>query len=294
MADVLVTGGSGQIGRELARCRWPADVTPHFPARADLDLASPDSIRACLAARAWAGVINCAAWTAVDRAEAEPATAFLVNAQGPAWLAELSGKAGIPILHVSTDYVFDGTGNGHRAEDDPVNPINAYGCSKLAGELAIRAGNPRSVILRTAWLQSPHGANFLKTMLRLRDAGGPLRVVDDQFGNPTAAADVAQALVAMMARMLRDPAAPKGTYHFVNAGRASWFELATALFQVAGPAPADFAAIRSENYSTPAPRPRDSSLSTLKITTDYGITPRPWRPAMIEIAEELARTGPKT
>lgn len=291
MRHILITGGSGQVGLELARIAWPDDVAPHFPTRAELDLGSADSISDYFASRDWAGVINCAAYTAVDKAESEVGAAFLANAQGPAWLAEASRKAGIPIVHVSTDYVFDGTKDTPYRTDDPVAPIGVYGASKLAGELAIRTGNPRSVVLRTAWVLSVHRANFLKTMLRVGASNPQIRVVADQIGCPTGAADIAAALRTITLRLIEDANAPSGIYHFVNAGEASWCDLAKAIFALnrrAGGSFAEVTGISTAEYPTPARRPVNSRLSTAKLTADFSITPRAWEDAVKDIVTELA------
>ena len=290
MRQVLVTGGTGQVGLDLARLSWPADVTVRFPQREELDLTSSASIGAYFAAHRLDCVINTAAYTAVDAAEDDVATAFLVNAQGPAWLAEAAGKAGVPMIHVSTDYVFDGALDRPYREDDPTGPTSAYGASKLAGELAVRAANPRSAILRTAWVIGVHRANFLKTMLRLGAQRRELAVVADQIGCPTGSADIAVALQLMALRMMDDRAAPRGIYHFVNAGQASWYELAQAIFDRAaeydGPKP-QVRPISTSEYPTKARRPSNSRLDTGKIERDFGIKPRPWQDILDSIVGEL-------
>lgn len=287
---VLITGGAGQVGLELARLAWPDDVVPHFPTRDELDLASADSIAASFASREWAAVINCAAYTAVDKAESEVGATFLANAQGPAWLADATREAGIPLIHVSTDYVFDGSGADYYEPDAPVAPIGVYGASKLAGEQAVRTGNPRSVVLRTAWVLSAHRGNFLKTMLRVGAANPQLRVVADQIGCPTAAADIAAALQTVVLRHLADADAPTGIYHIVNSGEASWCELAGTIFALsarAGGPSAEVVAITTQDYPTPARRPANSRLSTTSLTRDFGIVPRRWQDAIAEIITEL-------
>ena len=194
MTSILVTGGQGQLGLELARAAWPGEVVPRFPTRGELDIASADSIARYFDGRQFAAVINTAAYTAVDRAEEENGAAFLVNAMGPALIAETTRRAGIPLIQVSTDYVFDGSKPSPYVETDPVRPLGSYGASKLAGELAVLAGNPRSVVLRAAWVLSVHRSNFLKTMLRVGETNPVVRVVDDQVGCPTSARDIAGAL----------------------------------------------------------------------------------------------------
>ncbi|MFT3966661.1 MAG: dTDP-4-dehydrorhamnose reductase [Sphingobium sp.] len=290
MRQILITGGTGQVGLELARLDWPADVEPHFPDRTLLDLNDRASIAACFAQRQWAAVINCAAYTAVDKAEGDVGAAFLANAQGPAWLADATRTAGIPLIHVSTDYVFDGRADGFYEPDAPVAPMGVYGASKLAGELAVRLGNPRSVVVRTAWVLSVHRANFLKTMLRLGATNTELRVVVDQQGCPTSAADLAAALQTITLRHLEDMTAPTGLYHFVNAGRTNWQDLACAIFAMSartgGPFPT-VTAITTAEYPTPARRPANSALSTVTLERDFGITPRRWEAAVADIIAEL-------
>ena len=297
MRDILVTGGQGQVGRELARCDWPADVAVHFPTRDELDIGDGASIARYFEGRALAAVINPAAYTAVDAAETDAAAAFLVNADGPAKLAQMTRRAGIPLIHVSTDYVFDGAKNGLYLETDPVAPLGVYGASKLAGERAVSAGNPRSVIMRTAWVLSAHRGNFLKTMLRVGAANPKLRVVDDQHGCPTSATDIAEALKAITLRMIDDAAAPTGVFHFVNAGETSWCGLAREIFALssaAGGVSAEVMPITTAEYPTPARRPANSRLDTSKISEAYGIHPRDWRAAVRDIIDELVGPVPQT
>ncbi|WP_426052082.1 dTDP-4-dehydrorhamnose reductase [Brevundimonas sp. SL161] len=288
--DILVTGGAGQVGLELARADWPSYVRLHMPTRDELDLGDTDAVRAMLAATPFKAVINSGAYTAVDKAETEVAAAFAANAMGPAILAEVTRAAGIPLVQVSTDYVFDGSGEQDYSESDPVGPLGVYGASKLAGEVAVRTGNPRSVVMRTAWVLSPHRANFLKTMLRLAADRPALRVVDDQTGCPTSARDIAGALADITLRMIADPEAPTGVYHFVNAGSTSWAGLAREVFALSkarGGPEAQVEGITTAEYPTPARRPANSRLSTFKITRDYGIIPRPWQDAVAGIVAEL-------
>ncbi|WP_426011647.1 dTDP-4-dehydrorhamnose reductase [Caulobacter sp. DWR2-3-1b2] len=293
MADpvhILITGGAGQVGRELLAAAWPEGVVLHAPARAELDLSDPASVRAVFAARPFAAVINSGAHTAVDKAETEVAAAFAANAMGPAVLADATREAGIPLIQVSTDYVFDGSKDGFYLETDPVGPLGVYGASKLAGELAVRSGNPRSVVLRTAWVLSIHRANFLKTMLRLAVDRPALRVVEDQVGCPTSAHDIADVLKTLTVAMIANADAPSGVYHFVNAGETSWAGLAREVFAlsaaVGGPS-ASVEGIASCEYPTPARRPSNSRLSTDKLTRDYKIAPRPWQAAVAEIVADL-------
>jgi dTDP-4-dehydrorhamnose reductase len=293
MADpvhILITGGAGQVGLELQAANWPEGVVLRAPTRAELDLGDAASVRAAFAATPFAAVINSGAHTAVDKAETEVAAAFAANAMGPAVLADITREERIPLIHVSTDYVFDGNKDEPYVESDPIGPLGVYGASKLAGELAVRRGNPRSVVLRTAWVLSVHRANFLKTMLRLAADRPGLRIVGDQHGCPTSARDIAAALKTITLTMIADVDAPTGVYQFVNAGETTWAGLASEIFALsaaAGGPSATVEAIASSDYPTPAKRPANSRLSTEKLTRDYGVAPRPWQAAIAEIVTEL-------
>lgn len=290
MNRILVTGGTGQVGLELARITWPQGVELVFPDRGALDLGNRSSIVEIFENGVWDAVINCAAYTAVDAAEDDVANAFLYNAQGPAWLAETAYRAGASFIQISTDYVFDGLALEPYSECASVAPVGAYGASKLAGELAVRAAHPRAIVLRTAWVLSAHRNNFLKTMLRLGGERRSLGVVADQLGCPTSAADIAHAVSTILLQQLSDPDAPFGVYHFVNAGEATWHELACMIFdkasQYGAPMP-EVAKVGTADYPTRARRPANSRLQTGRIADDFGIIPRPWQVAVAEIVEEL-------
>ncbi len=288
--DILITGGAGQVGHELQKLTWPAHVRIHAPQRAELDLTDSDSIDHMLASRQWAAIINPAAYTAVDKAETEPDLAFKVNAAAPAYLACLAAQANIPLVHVSTDYVFSGELNRPYREDDAVGPKGVYGRSKLAGEEAIAEFHERHAIVRTAWVVSAHRANFLKTMLRLAEERDELRVVADQFGSPTGAADLAQALATITLRMIDDVNAPRGIFHFANAGSTHWAGLAQEIFwqsEARGGPHAEVVPISSADYPTPAKRPVNSCLNIERIGKDYGIHPRPWQAMVGSILDRL-------
>lgn len=283
MRRILITGGTGQVGTELLGSSWASDIELVAPTRKELDLSYCDGIEGYISAGDFCGVVNSGAYTAVDRAESDILTAWKVNALAPAAIAAATKRLGIPLVHVSTDYVFDGSKNGPYVEEDPVMPLGVYGASKEAGEQAVRTGNPRHVILRTAWVFSAHGSNFVKTMLRLGEERTLLKVVDDQCGSPTSASDVASAIAAIACRLIEQDTAPLGTYSFVNAGEATWYRFAQEIFQQRKSAGYDAPAlepIRTDQYPTPARRPANSRLATDKLRRDFGIEPRVWTAAL--------------
>ena len=293
--EILVLGGAGQVGTELLAHSWPAGVAVHAPDRASLDITDEGAVSRVLAERDWAAVINSAAYTAVDKAESEVAAAWRLNALAPAILAAGTQKRGIPIVQVSTDYVFDGAQSGAYLPDAPINPRSVYGASKAAGEMAVRTANPRHAIVRTAWVVSPHRGNFVKTMLRLASERDKLTVVEDQHGCPTSAADLAAALATIALRLATDEQAPAGTVHCVNAGATTWHGFARAI--VAGSAQRGgrdipVTGIPTSAYPTPARRPANSQLSTESLTSLYGVSPRPWQQALDDILDRLVGPVP--
>ncbi|OMQ42894.1 dTDP-4-dehydrorhamnose reductase [Ensifer sp. 1H6] len=291
MRRILITGGTGQIGTELLRCRWPCDIELIAPTRQELDLSDGDSIERYIDKGAFCAVINSGAYTAVDRAEGDVLTAWKVNALAPAAMAWATKKCDIPIVQISTDYVFDGVKNTPYIEDDPVAPLGVYGASKEAGEQAVRTANPRHVILRTAWVFSAHGTNFVRTMLRLGAERDVVSVVDDQVGCPTAASDIAAVLATITCRLIEDTSAPVGTYCFVNAGDATWYDFAREIFQQrkrAGYSIPTLEAIGTSEYPTPARRPANSRLSSDKLKRDFSVEPRHWPVALKQVLESLS------
>jgi dTDP-4-dehydrorhamnose reductase len=279
----LVTGGSGQVGGAFIAQAADHDVQAFAPGREVLDLADPDAIRQFMTSNRFDLIVNCAAYTAVDKAETEAELAQSINALAPGILAEEAAKQGVPIIHVSTDYVFDGERAGAYVEDDAVAPLGVYGASKLAGEAAVRAANPHHAVLRTAWVLSAGGANFLNTMIRLAEARDEVGVVSDQIGCPTSASDIAHAL-HLIARTSQ-----VGTWHFVNDGVASWHDLARFIFAemaLRGLKVPRCNAITTAEYPTPARRPGNSVLNTMKFQADFGYKARNWQDAVREILQE--------
>ncbi|MFT3731267.1 MAG: dTDP-4-dehydrorhamnose reductase [Hyphomicrobium sp.] len=289
---VLVIGRNGQVSRSLDEVLTAAGHAVTVIGRPEIDLCDqPKLARAIIAARP-SIVINAAAYTAVDRAEDEPEIAAAVNAAGAETVARAAAEAGAAIIHFSTDYVFDGEKHFPYVETDPVSPTGAYGRSKLDGEKLVAAANPKHIILRTAWLFSPFGSNFAKTMLRLNQERPEIRVVDDQRGNPTYAPDLADGVRRIIDRLSASPSLPGGfgVFHAVNAGETSWCGFAQAIVDGAGRRGAPHAAVRpitTRDYPTKARRPAYSVLSTDKLAQIYGVRLRPWREALSDGLDRL-------
>jgi dTDP-4-dehydrorhamnose reductase len=279
----LVFGTTGQVARELAR-RVPDGVTLQALSRAEADLSDPAACAAAIRAARPDAVINAAAWTAVDKAETEEAAAHLVNAAAPGAMAAACAELGVPFLHVSTDYVFDGAGDVPFAPDHPTGPLGAYGRTKLAGEVAIRASGARHLILRTSWVVSSHGANFVKTMLRLGAERDSLNVVADQIGGPTPAAAIADALFTCAGAMAAG--ASGGTHHFSGSPDTSWAGFARAIMQAAGLS-CVVNDIPTSAYPTPARRPLNSRLDCSALFQDFGIARPDWREGLTDIISDL-------
>ncbi|WP_347312547.1 dTDP-4-dehydrorhamnose reductase [Defluviimonas sp. SAOS-178_SWC] len=286
----LVFGTTGQLGIELAR-RAPRGAALIALGREVADLTQPGACAALIATATPDIVINAAAYTAVDAAESDRETAHLANTTAPGAMARAATQAAIPFLHVSTDYVFDGTGTRPWREDDPVAPLGAYGQTKLDGERAIAAAGGPHAILRTSWVFSAHGKNFVKTMLRLGAERDTLSVVDDQRGGPTAAADIADALWTI-ATAFRDGRGQSGLFHFSGAPTVSWADFADAIFDRATlPHRPVVARIPTSAYPTPAKRPANSALDCSRIRAVYGIEQPDWRRSLSEVIRELEASG---
>lgn len=278
----LIFGQSGQVARALARS-VPAGVTARFLGRDQADLCQPE---ACAAQITDCDiVINAAAWTAVDLAESQEKDAALVNAEAPRQMAQVCAAKGVPLIHLSTDYVFDGAGDAPFTPDHPTAPLGAYGRSKLGGEVGIRSTGARAVILRTSWVVSADGSNFVKTMLRLGAQKDSLNVVADQIGGPTPAADIAQALWRIGFALHQGHLG--GTYHFSGAPDVSWADFARAIFQAAG-LPCAVQDIPTSAYPTPARRPANSRLDCSATLRDFGIARPDWRAALPALIKEIS------
>jgi dTDP-4-dehydrorhamnose reductase len=279
---ILVFGETGQVARELA-----IQASVLTLSRDKADLADPAACAAAIRLRRPRVVINAAAWTAVDRAETEEAAATVINGDAPGAMASACADLGIPFVHISTDYVFDGSGTAPWTPDAPTAPLGAYGRSKLQGEEAVRAAGGAHVILRTSWVFSAHGANFVKTMLRLGAERPTLRVVADQIGGPTPAAAIAAACLAIGDRLATTPAL-SGTHHFAGAPDISWAGFARAIMTAAN-LPAEVEDITTADYPTPAQRPANSRLDCSALARDFGI-PRPdWHAGLADVLATLGR-----
>ena len=288
---VLVTGRDGQLGRSLARLapRIP-EIDVAFIGRDDADLSIPGAIACAIAEARPDLVINAAAYTAVDRAENEPGLARRINADAAGEAAEAAARFGAAIVQISTDYVFDGEAGRPYREDDPVGPLNVYGETKLAGEEQVSAANPRHLILRTSWVVSPFGRNFVSTMLRIASEREEIAVVADQRGSPTSALDLAEAILEIARRWRTLD--PSGTFHLAGAGEASWAELAATIMEAAageGLAAAAIKRIGTAAYPTPARRPAYTVLDCGAARAALGVSLPAWRDSIRTIVAELGR-----
>ena len=288
---MAVTGRNGQIARSLALGAADAGFEIATLARPRFDLAMPETIGPALAAIAPDIVVSAAAYTAVDRAETEAELAMRVNRDGPAALARAAARLGIPILHISTDYVFDGEKGSPYLESDPVAPLGIYGRSKLAGEQAVAAETADFAILRTSWVYSAFGANFVKTMLKLAATRERLTVVDDQFGRPSYAPAIATGVFAVARHLLADrDERLRGVFHLAGGGEASWFEFAEAIMAASaerGGRLVPVEAITTAQFPTLARRPRDSRLDCRRIAAVHGVELPDWRRSLVNCIDSL-------
>lgn len=291
---LLIAGWQGQVARALVEAA-PAcpDVTACAVGRAALDICEARSIERALSGIAPTVVINSAAYTAVDKAETDSERAFALNRDGARLLAEAAARRGIPIIHVSTDYVFDGRKSAPYVEDDPTSPVTVFGRSKLAGEEAVRAANPKHIILRTAWVFSPAGRNFVKTMLAQAAEHSRVRVVDDQHGSPTYAPHLVTVILELARRLSKpESAGPWGVFHAANSGTTTWRGFAEEVFQrsaeLGGPV-AEVEPIASADYPTPAQRPANSQLDCSKLERTFRMRLPAWQVGVADCVQRIIK-----
>ncbi|HEX5258792.1 MAG TPA: dTDP-4-dehydrorhamnose reductase [Sphingomicrobium sp.] len=291
MSAILVLGRGGQLARSLAECAAGRGLDVGFIGRPQADLADGDSLHRAVRKSGARVIINAAAHTAVDQAEDEPELARALNVTGPRALAEAARDTGACLIHVSTDYVFDGSGDRPWREQDPTGPKSVYGRTKLEGEEAIRAVLPEHAILRTGWVYSPFGRNFVKTMLDAAETRPLLRVVGDQIGNPTSALDLANGILTMIVAWQAQPKRGLGrTYHLAGTGSTSWAEFAREIFAVSrargGPS-AQIETIGTSDWPARAPRPLNSRLDSSLFEATFRYKPPPWRESLAVVVDRL-------
>jgi dTDP-4-dehydrorhamnose reductase len=289
MVKILIFGSGGQLGFELMRTHWSAGLIPIGLSRVACDIADVDAVGEAFERHRPGLIVNAAAFTAVDRAEAEPAESTRTNRDGPAILAETCARHSIPMIDISTDYVFNGSKTTPYEEGDPIAPLGQYGLDKAEGEGAVRAALDRHVILRTAWLFGVHGSNFVKTMLRLAADRDELAVVDDQRGSPTPADALAQAVSTVAVAALKGDAT-WGTYHYAGSDPVTWHGLAAATFDELRRRTGRSVRVRpitTAEYPTPARRPPNSVLDCSRIGSAFGIAQPNWRAGLGRMLDEM-------
>jgi dTDP-4-dehydrorhamnose reductase len=289
---MLVTGREGQVVRSLIERGSAGGMEITALGRPDLDLrGGEDSIVAAIAAVRPEVIVSAAAYTLVDKAESEADLAYAINERGPAAIARAARELRVPLIHLSTDYVFDGTSARPYMEEDLTNPDSVYGMSKLAGERAVLAGHADSVILRTAWVYSPFGSNFVKTMLRLAKGRDEIGVVSDQHGNPTSALDIADGVITVARNLVANRREElRGLFHMTGSGEASWAQFAEAIFAqsaASGGTTATVRHIRTEDYPTIARRPLNSRLNSDKLARVHGVRLPDWQSSLKAVVERL-------
>jgi dTDP-4-dehydrorhamnose reductase len=287
MTGIMLVGANGQLGWEVARRASEDAIQYHALDVEEVDVTQRNAVFGAVERFAPAVVVNAAAYTAVDQAESDAGAAYAVNRDGPGYLAEACAAAHVPLIHVSTDYVFDGESQTPYRETDRTGPLGVYGASKLAGEEAVRQSCPNHVILRTSWLYGVHGRNFVKTMLRLARERERVQVVDDQHACPTSAGDLARVILTLAGRLQSGdwPDDGFGTFHYAGQGATTWCGFAREIFDAAAPIlghQPEIEAIRMIDYPAAARRPRHSALDCSRIARIHGLTPCPWRPAVGE------------
>lgn len=285
---VVVTGKNGQLGWELQQLVAHVETAFDFffTGRAELDLSDPEMISAFFHKYKPAYFINCAAYTAVDRAESEQEFTYTVNASSVGLLATECSKLNCPFITISTDYVFDGKGTAPYAIDHPADPVNYYGYTKWMGEKLALDNNPKTIVIRTSWVYSSHGNNFVKTMLRLMKEKDELKVVNDQIGSPTYAADLASAILQIITRLAAGNT-QYGIYQFSNEGQISWYDFAVAIRTLAGLS-CTVLPIPTKDFPTPAKRPAYSVMDTQQIVRDFGVPLKNWKESLVQCIRKLS------
>jgi dTDP-4-dehydrorhamnose reductase len=291
---ILVTGVAGQVARALAERGPEHGITVSTTGRPVLDLANPDCVMDALGPVETDIIVNAAAYTAVDAAETDPKAAYAINEIGAGAVAAAARHKRVPIIHLSTDYVFDGQSDEPYHEDDPVSPLGIYGRSKLAGEYAVADAQPDHAILRTAWVFSPYGKNFVKTMLRLAEERDEVAVVADQHGSPTGAYDIVDGIIAVARNLLAWPDDPRlrGVFHMTGTGHTTWADFARFIFKISAESDGPSARVRSittAEYPTPAVRPANSCLDCSKLAANHAVVLPRWEIAAFQCVQRLLR-----
>jgi dTDP-4-dehydrorhamnose reductase len=288
---ILLTGASGQVGWELSSRSGQQGFEVLALDRSDLDITDPVSVKREVSRTGVSLVVNAAGYTAVDEAESEPELAFAANRDGPAYLASACKKVGIPLVHISTDYVFDGKNQESYLVTDPVSPLGVYGKSKAAGEVAVREHLPEHLILRTSWIYGVRGHNFVKTMLRLGREREVVQVVADQYGCPTYAADLAETILRVAVQVLEGKQVHWGTYHYCGQGVTSWHGFAEAIFNLARKyvplKVKQIEAVTTAEYHTAAKRPANSVLDCSLFESHFGFAPKPWNESLARMLDQV-------
>lgn len=277
---LLVLGAGGQIGRALVELAGDHALGLD---RAACDISDASSVARAMSAPGLSMVVNCAGFTAVDRAESEQSRAFAVNREGAAIVARAACLRHLPMIHISSDYVYDGAREGYYREEDALAPLNVYGASKAAGDVAVAAANPMHLLLRVSWVFGIHGVNFVKTMLRLGREQSELRIVDDQRGRPTEATDIARAILTMASACRQPGFKGWGTYHFAGTPTTTWYGFARAIFDRRNGRSPRLVPITSEEYPTPARRPLNATLCCAKIRRTFAIDQPDWRTSLSRV-----------
>ncbi len=285
MHNILITGANGQLGREMQRLGARSENHYVYTDVAELDITSAEAVRRTIRGERIDLIVNCAAYTNVDKAEEDEATADLLNHKAAGILAAAAKESGATLIHISTDYVFQGNGNTPCREDEPTDPLGVYGRTKLAGEAAVQASGCKYLIFRTAWLYSEFGNNFVKTMLRLTGERERLTVVFDQVGTPTYAADLAAAIFGIIESGAYE--GREGIYHFSDEGVCSWYDFAHEIARIAGHTDCEVLPCHSSEYPSKVRRPAFSVLDKTKVKETFGITIPHWRDSLIRCMEKL-------